>query len=259
MIDALYIGASGLKAQQLHVDTVANNLANVNTAAYKRSEVSFEDVMYREVRRANGLAGEEGNHQLMGSGVDMVNVRKVFTMGDLKKTDNAFDLAIRGSGFLEATTPDGRTVYTRAGHLIVNADGMLATPEGYALRPNISMPADAVSIEISADGVVQATYGDGRNPEELGQIELTMFTNPAGLVPMGENLYRSAEAAGEPTYGKPGEDGRGNLAQGFQEASNVKLADEMVALMVAQRGYELSAKVVQVSDELMSMSNNLRR
>jgi flagellar basal-body rod protein FlgG len=259
MIDALYIGASGLKAQQLNVDTVANNLANVNTSGFKRSQVSFEDVMYREVRRADGPAGTEANSHLMGSGVGVTGVQKVFAAGELKKTDNAFDLAIRGDGFLEATTADGRLVYTRAGRLILNRDGLLATPEGHALRPNIQVPADARTISISASGVVSALYGDARQPEELGQIELAGFSNPVGLVPLGENLYRSSEQSGEPSYGKPGEDNRGALAQGYLEASNVKLIDEMVALMVAQRAYELSAKVVQVSDELMSMSNNLRR
>lgn len=259
MIDALYIGAAGLRAQQLNVDTVANNLANASTPAYKRSQVSFEDVMYREVRRANGPAGSEGNSHLMGSGVGVTGVSKVFEVGDLKKTDNKFDIAIRGDGFLEATTPDGRLVYTRAGRLIVNKDGFLATPEGYPLRPNISVPADVKSIEIAANGMVSATFNDSREPEELGQIELAMFTNPSGLVPLGGNLYRSAEASGEPSYGKPNEDSRGALAQGYLEASNVKLVDEMVSLMIAQRAYEVSAKVVQVSDELMSMSNNLRR
>jgi flagellar basal-body rod protein FlgG len=259
MIDALYIGASGLKAQQLNVDTVANNLANVNTPSFKRSQVSFEDVMYREVRRANGLAGAENNAHLLGSGVGVTGVQKVFSVGDLKKTDNAFDVAIRGEGFLEATAGGSRLVYTRAGRLIVNADGYLATPEGYPLRPNISVPVDASAIEIAANGIVLATFSDGRQAEELGQIELAGFTNPAGLVPMGENLYRSAEASGEPSYGIPGEDGRGVLAQGYLEASNVKLVDEMVSLMVAQRAYEVSAKVIQISDELMSMSNNLRR
>jgi flagellar basal-body rod protein FlgG len=172
MIDALYIGASGLKAQQLNVDTVANNLANVNTPGFKRSQVSFEDVMYREVRRANGPAGSEGNAHLVGSGVGVTGVEKSFRAGELKPTDNAFDVAIKGDGFLEATTEDGRLVYTRTGRLTVNKDGLLATAEGYPLRPNINVPTDAKSIVVASNGVVSATYNDARQPEELGQIEL---------------------------------------------------------------------------------------
>lgn len=259
MIDALYIGASGLAAQQLQVDTVANNLANVNTTGYKRSRVSFEDVMYREVQRANGLPGSDANRLLVGSGVSVARVDKQHGAGDLKKTDNAFDIAIRGEGFLEAVLPDGSMAFTRTGRLTVNKEGLLATAEGHALRPQIAVPADARSLAIAADGVVTASFGEPRADEELGQIELATFTNAAGLKPVGENLYRSTEASGEPGYAKPGEEGRGALAQGFLEASNVKLVDEIVNLMMAQRAYEVSAKVIQASDELMSMSNNLRR
>jgi flagellar basal-body rod protein FlgG len=259
MIDSLYIGATGLNAQQLNVDTVANNLANVNTTGYKRARVDFEDVMYREVRRANGVPGSESNAHLMGSGVGVAGVHKLFAVGELKKSDNDFDVAIRGDGFLEVVLPDGNYAYTRTGRLTVNKDGFLASAEGHALRPSIAVPADAKSITISSDGIVSATFGDSRAAEELGQIELANFSNTGGLTPAGENLYRSSEASGEPTYGKPGEEGRGALAQGYLETSNVKLVDEMVNLMVAQRAYEVSAKVIQASDEMMSMSNNLRR
>ena len=259
MIDSLYIGATGLNAQQLNVDTVANNLANVNTVGFKRSRVNFEDVMYREVQRANGLPGSEGNHLLVGSGVGVSGTHKLFNAGELKKTDNAFDIAIRGDGFLEAELADGKHVYTRTGRLTVNQDGFLATAEGHALRPAIAVPSDAKSIDVSANGVVVANFGDSRPAEELGQIELASFTNTSGLMPMGENLYGVTEASGEPSFGKPGEDGRGTLAQGYLETSNVKLVDEMVNLMVAQRAYEVSAKVIQASDEMMSLSNNLRR
>lgn len=259
MIDSLYIGATGLAAQQLNVDTVANNLANVNTTGYKRSRVNFQDVMYREVARANGVPGAESGANRLGSGVGVATLTKLFTAGELKKTDNGFDVAIRGDGFLEVVTSDGNHAYTRTGRLTVNKDGLLATAEGHALRPSISVPADVQSIDIASNGVVSAVYGGKRANEELGQIDLASFTHADGLVPMGDNLYRATEGSGEPTYGKPGEDGRGALAQGFLEASNVKLVDEMVNLMVAQRAYEVSAKVIQASDELMSLSNNLRR
>ncbi|HWH82078.1 MAG TPA: flagellar basal-body rod protein FlgG [Burkholderiaceae bacterium] len=259
MIDSLYIGATGLNAQQLNVDTIANNLANVNTAGFKRGRVDFEDVMYREVQRANGMPGSAGNAHLLGSGVGVAGVHKLFTTGELKKTDNGFDIAIRGDGFLEVVLADGNHAYTRTGRLTVNKEGFLASAEGYALRPSIAVPADAKNIDIAANGVVTASFGDARAPEELGQIELASFSNTSGLAPAGENLYRSTEGSGEPTYGKPGDDGRGTLAQGYLETSNVKLVEEMVNLMVAQRGYEVSAKVIQASDEMMSLSNNLRR
>lgn len=256
MIDSLYIGATGLHAQQVNVDTVANNLANVNTTGFKKARVNFEDVMYREVQRAG--ANGEGS-AVLGSGVGVASVHKMFAAGDLKKTDNAYDIAIRGDGFLEATTGEGQQVYTRTGRLIVNKDGYLATAEGHALKPSISIPADAQGITISDTGVVSATFGNQRRSEELGQLELAMFTNPAGLQPLGENSYRATEAAGTPAYGQPGSEGRGAMVQGYLEASNVKLVDEMVNLMTAQRAYEVNAKVIQASDELMSMSNNLRR
>lgn len=259
MIDSLYIGATGLNAQQLNVDTVANNLANVNTTGFKRSRVNFEDVMYREVLRSGAMQDNAAKGQLGGSGVGVASVHKMFNAGDLKKTDHAFDVAIRGDGFLEAALPDGQQVYTRAGRLTINKEGFLATAEGHALKPMITVPADAKGIDISSTGIVLATFGEGRKPEELGQLELAVFTNAAGLAPLGENLYRGTEASGEPTFGKPGEDGRGALAQGYLESSNVRLVDEMVNLMTAQRAYEVNAKVIQVSDELMSLSNNLRR
>lgn len=259
MIESLYIGATGLAAQQLNVDTVANNLANVNTTGFKRARVNFQDVMYREVARSNGVPGAEGHAHLLGSGVGVATVNKLFTTGELKKTDNAFDVAIRGDGFLEAVLPDGNNAYTRTGRLTVNKDGLLATAEGHALRPSIAIPPDAKTVSIASNGMVSVEYGDARQAEELGQIELATFGNAEGLVAMGDNLYRVSEASGEPSYGKPDEDGRGGLAQGFLEASNVKLVDEMVNLMVAQRAYEVSAKVIQASDELMSLSNNLRR
>jgi flagellar basal-body rod protein FlgG len=254
VIDSLYIGATGLHAQQLNVDTAANNLANVNTTGFKRSRVNFQDVMYRELQRAANSGSSP-----MGGGVGVASVNKLFNAGDLKKTDQPLDIAIRGEGFIEATTAEGLQVYTRTGRLTINKDGYLATADGHALKPSIAVPAESRSVEISASGIVMAVFGDTRKPEELGQLELAMFANPAGLVPMGENLYRSTEASGDASFGRPGEDGRGDLAQGYLEASNVRLVDAMVELMTAQRAYEVNAKVIQASDELLSMSNNLRR
>lgn len=259
MIDALYIGATGMQAQQLNVDTIANNLVNVNTSGFKRSRVSFQDMLYRETARANGLPGSSDNTRLMGAGVGITGVGKVFTLGDVKKTDNPLDVAIRGDGFLEVAMPDGTFAYTRSGPLKVNQDGLLASADGYPLRPSLQIPSDVREIQITADGHVLAKVGDKQDTVEVGQVELANFANPGGLAPLGSNLYRPTEQSGDVNYGKPGEDGLGSLAQGFAEASNVKLVDEMVNLMIAQRAYEVSAKVVQASDELMGISNNLRR
>ena len=169
MIDSLYIGATGLNAQQLNVDTVANNLANVNTTGFKRARVNFADVMYREVQRANGLPGQEGNVHLMGSGVGVAGVHKLFAAGELKKTDNAFDIAIRGEGFLELALPDGSYAYSRTGRLTVNKDGFLANAEGHALRPSIAIPADAKAIDIAPSGIVTATFGAADSPRNWGR------------------------------------------------------------------------------------------
>lgn len=259
MIDSLYIGATGMQTQQLSVDTIANNLANVNTAGFKRSRVSFQDLMYRDVAPGGSLPETGGSIQRAGVGVAISGLGKVFTNGDLKKTDNPMDVAIRGQGFFEVSLPDGGLAYTRTGSLRVTGEGQLATVDGYLLNPALQVPADTREIVITNDGSVQAKVGDSLELVEIGQLDLSNFVNPAGLSPLGENLYRPSTASGEATYGRPGDEGFGVLSQGFQEASNVKLVDEMVNLMIAQRAYEVSVKVVQASDELMAMSNNLRR
>lgn len=259
MIDSLYIGATGLRAQQLNVDTISNNLANINTPGFKRSRVNFDDVVQREVLRARAPTGEPGGMARMGSGVDVTGVRQVFTMGELKKTDDPFNVAVKGAGFMEVLRPDGTMAYSRIGRLKVDQDGMLATADGHPLSALIRVPADAKGLEIAGDGTVKATYGADREPEEIGAIELVQFANPGGLEPLGEGLYRAADGAGASTRSRPGEDQSGELAQGYMESSNVALVDEMIGLMVAQRAYEVSAKVIQASDEMLGISNNLRR
>ena len=262
MIDSLYIGATGLRAQQLNVDTISNNLANINTPGFKRARVNFDDVVQREVMRAQGTAGQAGQGGdvvRMGSGVDVSGVKQVFTMGELKKTDDPFNVAIKGAGFIEVLRPDGAMAYSRIGRLKVDQDGMLATVEGHPLSALIRVPADAKGLEIAGDGVVKATYGTSREPEEIGAIDLVQFANPGGLAPLGEGLYSATEAAGASSRARPGEDESGELAQGYLESSNVALVDEMIGLMVAQRAYEVSAKVIQASDEMLAISNNLRR
>ena len=260
MLDSLYIGATGLRAQQLNVDTISNNLANINTPGFKKSRLSFDDVVQRELVRSTGVPGQQaGQVQRLGSGVDVAGVRQVFSAGELKQTDDPFNVAIKGEGFMEFLLPDGTLAYSRIGRLKVSDDGLLASAEGLPLSSAIRVPADAKGVEIGRGGVVKATYGSSREPEEIGVIELVQFANPEAMDAMGQGLYRAPEAAGMATRSQPGEEDAGQLAQGYLESSNVALVDEMVNLMVAQRAYEVSAKVIQASDEMLAISNGLRR
>jgi flagellar basal-body rod protein FlgG len=259
MLDSLYIGATGLRAQQLNVDTISNNLANINTPGFKKSRLSFDDVVQRELMRGTGVQDQARNVMRMGSGVDVTGVKQVFSMGELKKTDDPFNVAIKGAGFMEVLMADGTPAYSRIGRLTVSEDGLLSTTDGHALSSAIRMPTDAKGLEIGKGGVVKATYGPNREPEEIGAIELVQFTNPEAMEALGQGLYRANDAAGMSTRSHPGDEDAGELAQGYLESSNVALVDEMVNLMVAQRAYEVSAKVIQASDEMLAISNSLRR
>jgi flagellar basal-body rod protein FlgG len=260
VIDALHIGATGMQAQQTNVDTIANNLANVNSPGFKKSRVSFADLMVREAQlgAADG-AGVLGAPAKMGSGVGISNVSKVFEAGDMRKTDSMLDVAIQGDGFLEVSMPDGSLAYTRGGTLKVNRDGQLATQSGYALKPGISIPDNAQQIVIGPDGRVQVRMPNQTGLVDAGTLDVVRFANAAGLSAQGDNMYRSSVASGEPVAGRAAEDGMGAIAQGFLEGSNVKMVDEMVNLMIAQRAYEANVKVVQASDDLLGMINGLRK
>jgi len=256
MLNSLYISATGMQAQQTNVEVIANNLANANTSAFKRNRVMFSDMLARA-----GVAVPEGSgtEHTLGLGVLVSGNVKAFAEGELKKTDSPMDVAIRGSGFLEVALPNGGAALTRAGTLAINRDGLLATAAGHALRGNIAIPPHARDITIDSDGRVTARVDNEPGPVELGQLELVKVANPAALQPIGENLYMPTAAAGELVYGKPEEDGLGALVQGFVEGSNVRLVDEMVNLVLAQRAYELNAKLIQAADDMLSISNGLRR
>ncbi|MDN8618005.1 flagellar basal-body rod protein FlgG [Variovorax ginsengisoli] len=262
MFDALYISATGMQAQQLNVDTIANNLANVNTSGFKKSKVGFSDLMVREAARqlpTQESAGVLGAEKRLGAGVGVSGVSKLFDMGELKKTESAYDIAIQGQGFLEVTMPDGSSAFTRGGTFKINRDGLLATASGYPLKPNLAIPDNAQSLVIDADGQVSVQVAGEAKAVELGQFDLVRFTNPSGLLAQGNGLYRSSSESGEAISAKPAADGMGSLAQGFLEGSNVKLNEEMIGLMVAQRVYEANVKVMQASDEMLGMVNGLRR
>ncbi|WP_399681020.1 flagellar basal-body rod protein FlgG [Xenophilus sp.] len=269
MFDALYISATGMQAQQTNLDTIANNLANVNTTGFKKARVAFTDLMVQEAARlapaqdesAAGAApwGILGGRLTVGAGVGVAATARLFEMGDLKQTDSAFDVAIQGEGFIEVNLPDGTSAFTRGGTLKINQDGLLANSTGYPLKAGISVPDNAQELLIDADGKVQAVVPGQLSAVDLGQIELVRFTGPEALTALGDQLYRSSLGSGEPIAARAAEDGMGSLAQGFLEGSNVKLSEEMVNLMLAQRVYEANVKVIQAADDMLGMVNSLRK
>jgi len=262
MFDALAIAATGMQAQQQHVETIANNLVNANTTAFKKGRVSFSELLTRGAASPGvgdeGRAGAAAMSTMMPAGVGVVAVGKVFEQGELKKTGSPMDLAIEGEGFLEVTLPGGESAFTRGGTLQVK-DGVLLTAAGHALKRSITVPADTRSLSINADGRVMATTASQKDAIELDQLELVRFANPAMLAAQGDSLYRPTDAAGQPVPSRPGEEGAGTFAQGFLESSNVKMVDEVVGLMMAQRAYEASVKLIQAADEMAGMVNNLRK
>lgn len=265
MLDAMNIAATGMRTQQLNVDTIANNLANVNTTGFKKSRVNFVDlVTHGADAAAQSLAGTQAMPgldaaQRSGAGVAVTAVDKLFDGGTLQKTGNALDLAISGDGFLEVARPDGSKAYTRGGSFKVDADGMLATATGQVLQPEIQIPPSATSVTVAVDGKVSVTTATSTTPIEVGRLTMARFSDAGALTVLGNGLYAASDASGEAISGHGGEDGMGTVAQGFLEGSNVKMVDEMVNLMIAQRAYEASVKVVQASDEMMGMVNNLRK
>jgi flagellar basal-body rod protein FlgG len=259
MIDSLYIGATGMHAQQLNIDVIANNLANVNTSGFKRNRIDFEDLLYRTTAGSRAATGGASRLPQTGMGTAVAASGKIFTAGDVKKTDQPLDIAVRGQGFFEVQLPDGNFAYTRSGAFQISNDGMLMTQDGHQLSASIQVPPDATSVRVEADGKVSAVVPGETRPIDIGQIELVSFINPAGLNPIGDNLYTAGQNSGDALRGFSGQNGAGTLAQGFLEASNVRLIDEMVNLIVAQRAYETNAKVVQASDEMLSISNSLFR
>jgi len=264
MFDALSIAATGMQAQQLNLDTIANNLVNINTAGFKKGHVSFTDLMTVEASRMEPTGNTPEVNPLsssprVGAGVGISSVTKNFDAGSITQTGSAWDVAIQGDGFLQVTMPDGTLGYMRGGSLKVNSDGMLVTQSGQPLKPNMTVPTSASNVLIASDGTVSVTVPNQSTPLQIGQLQLVRFANPGSLIAQGDNLYRISETSGEPIVGTPGQDGLGTLQQGYQEGSNVKMVDEMVNLMVAQRTYQASVKVVQASDEILGMINNLRK
>ena len=262
MIRALYTAASGMNAQQSNMDTVANNLANVNTAGFKKSRMEFQDLVYQQMVAPGSPTSTSSEAPVgleVGLGTRPVATARDFANGNLRSTNGPLDLAIEGQGFFQVSMPSGDTAYTRAGELHLSAEGTLVTSEGFHVTPEITIPPNAVSISISKAGIVSVQVAGQSAVQDVGTIELANFQNPAGLRALGGNLFAATTASGEPTTGTPGQDGIGTLAQGFLEDSNVSVVEEMVNMILAQRAYEANSRVVKASDEMLSQVNNLVR
>lgn len=262
MLRALWAAAAGMKAQQLFVDTIANNLANVNTPGFKKSRVNFQDLLYQTVAIAGSKAPGGGQLPVgiqIGLGVQPVAIEKLFSQGEITETQNLLDIVIEGNGFFQVLQADGNVAFSRDGSFKLDKDGRLTTANGMALEPEIIIPADAITVSISHDGTVSVLTPGTTTPQEVGKINLAKFINPAGLENLGYNLYRSTDASGEAVTGTPGLEGFGAVAQGFLEISNVQVVEEMVNMIIAQRAYEVSSKAIEATDEMLRIANNIRR
>jgi flagellar basal-body rod protein FlgG len=259
MFDSFHIAATGLHSQEALVDTIANNLANWNTTGFKKGRVDFEDLMYRQMSAATGLIGSPDIRNPAGVGSAVSSIGKIFSQGDLKTTGRDLDVAIQGGGFFELLLPDGRYAYTRAGVFQVNEDGMMVNADGFQLSPLLQLPADTQQVVIEPDGDVLVQVPDRPDLVNVDRITLASFVNPGGLTPAGDNLYLPSHKSGDVFYGDPGEDGFGQLGQGRLEGSNVDESEEITNLVLAQRGYEINARVIQTADQMMSIINELPR
>jgi flagellar basal-body rod protein FlgG len=262
MSRALFIAASGMAAQQINIDVIANNLANVNTVGFKKSRADFQDLLYQTVKPAGATSGpgtQVPTGIQLGSGVRPVSVQKLFTQGDFQQTQGELDVAIEGEGFFQVTQPDGTLGYTRAGSFKKDRDGRMVTSDGFSLEPAMTIPSDALRISIAQDGTVSVTQPGTPQPVDVGRIELARFVNPSGLVSIGRNLFLPSGSSGDPTTGTPGDTGLGTLAQGFLEGSNVDIASELVNMIIGQRAYEINSKAIQTSDEMLQFANNVKR
>jgi flagellar basal-body rod protein FlgG len=248
MFEALYVGATGMRSQQLHLDTIAHNIANLNTVGFRRGRLSFAEV--------TATAGLQGVPH--GAGV-VASVVPSSAAGELRQTREPMNVGIAGLGFMEVLRPDGSLAYTRAGQLSVTSEGLLAVEGGLPLSARIQVPSDTRELRIEPDGRVSVLAGSEQDSIEIGQLELVAFTNPGALAAVGDNLYAAPLEAGEPQAGTPGELGLGTLRQGFLEGSNIELTDELVTLLLAQRSFELNSRVIQAADQMLSITNGLYR
>ena len=261
MIRALYSAASGMNAQQMNVDNIANNLANANTTGYKMRRTQFQDLVYQNLLQPGASAGQQTvvpTGLQLGLGTRPASNEIIFSQGSFSQTDNPLDMVVQGQGFFQVRRSDGTMAYTRAGNFHLDKDGTVVTGDGDPLEPQITIPAEAQGITIATDGTVSYTMPGQTAAQLAGQIQLAGFQNPAGLNSLGRNLYTPTDASGQPTVANPGgQEGLGTLLQGYQEQSNVSVVEEFIALIAAQRGYEANSKVVKAADEMYQQVNNL--
>jgi flagellar basal-body rod protein FlgG len=261
MSRALYTAATGMHAQQLKIDVIANNLANVNTDGYKRSRAEFQDLVYQTLRTAGSVNTQTVDVPVgiqVGLGVRPASTPKNFEQGDMKNTGNRLDVAIEGEGFLQVRLPSGEVAYSRSGALKVDVQGRLVTSEGYEIEPPITLPRDTTQLNIAKDGTVSVLTSTSDRELEVGQIQLANAVNKGAFESLGQNLYRMTGDTRDVQVGIPGTDGLGTLAQGFLEASNVRVVEEMIAMITGQRAYEANSKVIQTADRMMEETNRLR-
>jgi flagellar basal-body rod protein FlgG len=260
MIRSLWIAKTGLEAQQLNMDVISNNLANVNTNGFKRQRAVFQDLLYQTMRQPGAQASEQTSLPSglqLGTGVRPVSTQRVHTQGGLNPTGNELDVAIEGKGFFPVQMPDGSTAYTRDGHFDKNENGQLVNADGHPIQPGVTVPADAKKLEISPDGIVSATVPGQAEPQQIGQLTLATFVNEAGLESIGGNLYRETQASGAPNELNPGLEDAGTLKQSYVETSNVNVAEELVSMIQVQRAYEINSKAVSASDQMLQRLSQL--
>jgi len=258
MIRALYTAATGMEAQQLSIDVIANNLANVNTTGFKKSRADFQDLLYQTLRApgtpsTNSTTNPTGIQ--VGLGARPAAIQRINLQGDYTQTGNELDVAIEGIGFFQVTLPDGTTAFTRAGALKLDGTGRVVTSDGIPIEPGITIPDGAQNITIGQDGVVSAQLPGQTAATQIGQIQTARFISPAGLKSLGKNLLQESDSSGPPQLGTPGEENRGTLLQGFLENSNVSVVEELVALISGQRAYEVTSKAIQTADEMLRATN----
>ena len=262
MVRSLWTAATGMQAQQMNIDNMSNNLANVNTHGFKKGRILFQDLLYQDIKAAGAVTAAGINHPSgiqMGMGVATVAIQKIHSQGNYENTYNQLDLTIEGDGFFQITLPDGNIGYIRSGAFSIDANGDIVSPEGYLLEPGINVPDNALSISVSSDGIFSVKLPGEEEETELGQIEIARFINPTGLSSVGENVYLATEASGPAQVSIPSEDGYGKVRQGFLETSNVEMVTEMVNMITGQRAYEMNSKAIQTSDEMLQTVAGLKR
>jgi flagellar basal-body rod protein FlgG len=262
MLRALYTAASGMEAQQLNIDTIAHNLANVNTSGFKFRKAQFQDLLYQNIRQAGAANTATTDIPVglqVGLGTKPVATDIVFTQGEMASTNNPLDMVIQGQGFFQIRQANGQTAYTRNGNFHLNRDGNIVTSDGDLLDPQITIPQDKIGITIGADGTVSVLQAGQNQTQQVGKIELAYFQNPSGLQSAGKSLFFPTQSSGDAVTGTPGENGLGSLESGYVEQSNVSVVEEMVNMIVSQRAYEANSKVIRTADEMFTQANNVVR